>query len=105
MTSMALSQEKKMDISENTARTSQSDDVALGTASTETRGIPVGTDEPLGRNAVLGVASEETLGVPGELDEPLGHWAIGIASEETQGFPGKLDEPLGMIFPAGISAT
>lgn len=94
-----------MDITENTARESQVDNVELGAASSETRGVPFGTDEPLGRNDVLGVASEETLGIPGELDEPLGHWAIGIASEETQGFPGKLDEPLGMILPAGISAT
>lgn len=104
MTFMALSQEKKMDISENTARRSQSDNIALGTASTETRGIPVGTTEPLGRDDVLGIASEETRGIPGKLDEPLGHWAIGIASEETQGFPVGADEPLGMNFQTGISA-
>lgn len=101
---MAQLQETQMDIQETARNDTPKDGSVLGIASIETHGIPVGFDEPLGRNEVLGIASEETRGIADGLEEPLGHWTIGIASEETRGLPVGGDEPLGMNFQPGISA-
>lgn len=48
------------------------DNIDLGTASTETQGVPTGTGEFLGHNEALGIASVETQGIPGPQEEVLG---------------------------------
>ncbi|MDQ2702084.1 MAG: hypothetical protein M3Y70_04560 [Pseudomonadota bacterium] len=55
-------------------------------------------------NIVLGTASTETQGLPIGIEEPLGHEpTLGIASVETQGFPIGTDEVLGMDFQSGLA--
>lgn len=56
-------------------------------------------------NIVLGIASTETRGNPIGIDEPMGHdGGLGIASVETQGNPIGTDEVFGLDFLPGLSA-